>query len=111
MSKYTVTIWESDFHNGAFVSGVEKFDCIVEARQYFETYEGDQNLHVVLEQCVGERNKTLAEINHDGTLYALDSEGKWQVVSGLDFRMKTKHMGDLLESGTSIASNGVDTIF
>lgn len=113
MSKYTVTIWETDFHTGAFVSGVEKFDCIVEARQYFQSYFGEKNLQVVLEQG----NRKLAEISPNGHLYALNGVGtikspvaqsKWDMASEVDFH---EHTHDLKKKLNRVKDAQIDRQF
>lgn len=72
---YTVTIWESDFDNGAFVAGIEEFTSLPEARSYFGSYFGDLGIRVFLEKNRGTgRDEHIATYDHCGVLIVNGTE-------------------------------------
>jgi hypothetical protein len=86
---FTVTIRESNLQTGSFVSGVERFDDVLDARRYFVGYECEQNLHVTLEHNLnGGRDVTIAEVDQDGRLWHLLS-GRWVEDTDGEFRRST----------------------
>lgn len=89
---YTVTVWGTEFDSGSFVAGIEEFNCLIEARDYLQGYEGDINLHVVLEQHHPvERSTKLAEVDPHGRLFTVIN-GEWCENNDHAFALETRRL-------------------